>query len=252
MRNRTLTLAITIALLSISAGAFAATNLPVPRQYVADYAKVIDMQNKHILNGLLQELEQKTGAQFIVLTVQTTEGLPIEQYAIELAERWKLGQKGKDNGLLMVVAITDKKYRIEVGYGLEGFITDQYAGRLGREFLVPYFRQGQYGKGTYEVAVRLAGKIAAEAGVQLTGMPKIAPPPTQRRRVSPCGNVLFMLLLIPMMFTRTGRMMLFFMLLSGGRGGARWGGGGGMGGGFGSFGGGMGGGFGGGGAGGSW
>ena len=78
--------------------AYAKADLPMPLHYVEDYANVINNSDEHSLNGILQELQQKCGAQYIVLTVQTAGGLPIEQFAIELAEKWKLGQKGKDNG----------------------------------------------------------------------------------------------------------------------------------------------------------
>ena len=93
-------------------------NLPMPRHYVEDYANIINSSDEQSLNGILQELEQKTGAQFIVLTVESTEGLPIEQFSIELAEKWKLGRSGKDNGMLFVIATKDRKYRFEV----DGFI----------------------------------------------------------------------------------------------------------------------------------
>jgi len=90
----------------------------MPRHYVEDYANVINESEERSLNGVLQELYQKTGAQYIVLTVLSAGGLPIEQFSIELAEKWKLGQKGKDNGMLFVLAKNDQKWRFEVGYGL--------------------------------------------------------------------------------------------------------------------------------------
>jgi len=105
-------LGLIVTLLVISAvpqPGYAQTDLPIPRHYVEDYANVINTSDERSLNGILQELEQKTGAQYIVLTVQTTGGLPIEQFSIELAEKWKLGQKGKDNGMLFVLAKNDRK-----------------------------------------------------------------------------------------------------------------------------------------------
>jgi uncharacterized protein len=237
-------------------------DLPMPRRYVEDYANVINASDERSLVGVLQELEQKTGAQYIVLTVLTTDSMPIEQFSIELAEKWKLGQKGKDNGLLFVLAKNDRKWRFEVGYGLEGFVTDQYCGRVGREVLVPFLRKGDYSQGIYKANLQIAQRIATEAGVTLSGMPKTKPVPVRRRtRGLPfCGSLpilIFMLLL----FGGLGRGMGWWFFLPfifggfGGHGGyGRSGsfGGGSFGGGFGGFGGGMGGGFGGGGASGGW
>jgi uncharacterized protein len=236
--------------------------LPMPRHYVEDYANVINGAVEQSLNGILQELEQKTGTQYIILTVQTTGGVPIEQFSIELAEKWKLGQKGKDNGMLFTIAVKDRRYRFEVGYGLEGFITDQSCDRVGREILVPYLRKGDYSQGIYQANLKIIQKIAAEADVALTGMPKQAPlPVAQRRRSLPCCSILPLLILMLLIFGGLGRgrgwwFFLPFMLGgfggSGGYGRSGSYGGGSFGGGFGGFGGGMGGGFGGGGASGGW
>jgi len=254
---------------AITASSYAQLDLSMPRHYVEDYAKVINSSHEQALNGILQELEQKTGTQYIILTVQTTEAVPIEQFAIELAEKWKLGQKGKDNGMLFVLAAKDRRYRFEVGYGLEGFITDQFCGRVGREVLVPFLKKGDYSQGIYQANLQVAQKIAAESGVTLTGMPKLAPVPAERRaegvgrrRIGlPCCSILPFLFIILLIFGGLGRGMgwwLFLPFLFGGFGSyggyGRSGsyGGGSFGGGFGGFGGGMGGGFGGGGASGGW
>lgn len=244
----------------------AAADLPMPRHYVEDYANVVNASQERLLNGILQELEQKTGAQYIILTVETTGGMSIEQFSIELAEKWKLGQKGKDNGMLFVLAKNDRKWRFEVGYGLEGFITDQYCGQAGREVLVPYLKKGNYSEGIYQANLIVVQNIATKAGAALTGMPKMAPMGTQRnniRRGLPCCSSLPMLFFMFMIFGGRGRgrgmgLWLFLPFMLGGFGGhggyGRSGsfGGGSFGGGFGGFGGGMGGGFGGGGASGGW
>ncbi len=237
------------------------TNLPMPLRYVQDDANVINASDEHTLNGILQELEQKTGVQYIVLTVQTTGGMPIEQFSIELVEKWKLGRKGKDNGMLFTLAAKDRKYRFEVGYGLEGFITDQYCGRIGRNVLVPYLRKGDFSQGIYQANVQVIQRIASEAGVTLSGMPNVTPTLDRRRPVGlPCCSALPMLFFMLLIFGG-GRGMGWWFLLPfmfggfGGHGGyGRSGsfGGGSFGGGFGRFGGGMGGGFGGGGASGGW
>ena len=241
---------------------YSQADLPTPSHYVEDYANVINDSDEHSLNGILQELEQKTGTQYIILTVLSTGELPIEQFAIELAEKWKLGQKGKDNGLLFVLAKNDRRWRFEVGYGLEGFITDQYCYRTGSDVLAPYLRKGDYSRGIYEANMRIVQRIASEAGVNLTGMPKVTPVPVRdRRRGLPCCSLLPIIIFLLLIFGGAGRGMgwwLFLPFMMGGFGGhggyGRSGsfGGGSFGGGFGGFGGGMGGGFGGGGASGGW
>jgi uncharacterized protein len=263
MRRRFCLLLVTVLVTSaVTRVGYAEANLPRPTRYVQDYANVIDASTEQSLNGILQELEQKTGAQYIVLTVQTTEGVPIEQFALEYAEKWKLGQKGKDNGMLFVLAARDRKYRFEVGYGLEGFVTDQYCGRVGRDVLVPYLKRGDYGQGIHQANLTVVGQIASKAGATLTGMPKLKPVRVgSRTRGLPCCGILPMIFIMLMLFGRGGRgmgMWFFLPFMLGGFGGhggyGRSGsfGGGSFGGGFGSFGGGMGGGFGGGGASGSW
>lgn len=224
-----------------------------PTDYVMDQAGVIEAGAEQRLIGQLRELEQKTGVQMIILTVPSTEGMPIESYAIDRAQHWGLGQKGKDNGLLMVVAVNDRAYRFEVGYGLESVIPDSLAGSIGRQYLVPRFKQGDYTGGISDASTVIMGTIAQAYGVQLTG---VSPSPTRRQR-SRGGftpGVLFFLavfvlsLLLP-------RRATFFGRRTRGFGGVWYGGSGGFGGGgggFGGFGGGGGGGFGGGGASGGW
>jgi len=227
-----------------------------PARYVVDLAGIIDAELEMKLNGYLQELEQKTTAQFVILTIESLAGEAIESFALEVAhDKWKLGQKGKDNGLLLLVAVKDRKYRIEVGYGLEGALPDSFVGSVGRDYLVPYFRKGDYSKGVLTAALALTGKVAGEAGVAITGMPN----PEQAGRPddsgSPFGNIVALLVFIFVMgaFIKNPKAFLLFFLFSSMSGhGRRWGGGSGFGGGFGSFGGGGGGGFGGGGASGSW
>lgn len=195
-------LAVTSLLIfSVPSIGYGQAGLPMPSHYVEDYANVLAASDEASLNGILQELEQKTGAQYIVLTVQSTEGVAIDQYAIELAEKWKLGQAGKDNGMLFVIAVGDKKYRFEVGYGLEGFITDAYCGRVGREVLKPYLKKGDYSKGILQATATIAQRIAKEYGVTLSGMPKLRSVPGGRvRRGVPCCGLLPFLLLFLIFF----------------------------------------------------
>lgn len=228
---------------------------PAPKTYVTDRAGIIDSATVQSLTGLLQELEQKAGARIVVLTVKTTDGQDIAQFAFERADQWKFGANRDSASVLLVVAAKDRKYRIEVGYDSEGVLPDGLVGQVGRDYFVPHFRAGKYGQGIHEAIAVLAQTVAQEKGVTLSSMPKLTMP-SRRQSYLPCGSAVFPLLMLIMLVSgrRRSRGMLFWGLLGGSMmGGGRSSGGGGFGGGgFGGFGGGGGGGFGGGGAGGSW
>lgn len=247
---------------ALSASASTPEPPAVPRDYVVDLAGVIRPDVQSRLNALLLELEQKTTAQVVVLTVQSLDNEDIESFSIDLAhKKWKLGQKGKDNGVLLVVAVKDRKYRLEVGYGLESVLPDSFVGTIGREYFVPHFRQGDYGGGIYAGTVAIIRTIAEHEGVSITG---VTSEETARPRVTIVGRPLsmfqavvfgiFALIALVLFITHPRQcflILLFSQMGGGGRGG--WSsGGGGFSGGGGSFGGGGGGGFGGGGASGGW
>ncbi len=262
MKSRIKVLALFIFIcLCLSANAsYAEVAIPdKPVNHVVDLAGVINDNVEAALNQYLLELEQKTTAQMIVLTITSLEGESIDDISIRIAhDKWKLGQKGKDNGVLFLIALQDKKYRIEVGYGLEGVLPDSLAGTIGRQYLVPYFRKGDYSTGILTASLAVISEIASEAEVEITGMPKLSasstyPHRTKRRKPTLLGSIFSILFLIGLiyLFIKHPRLFMLFLLMSmmGGRRGG-WGGGGGFGGG--SFGGGGGGGFGGGGASGGW
>ncbi len=236
-----------------------AQELPVPQRYVDDRANIISDFVENRLNGYLQELEQKTGAQVIVLTINTTGDIPIETYAIELATKWKLGQKGKDNGALVIVAKDDRAYRIEVGYGLEGILPDSFCGTVGRTYFVPNFQKGRFGEGIFQGVVIMVHRIAEENGVKISGMPDVAELRKKAEgRQNPFLSLLVLLVVLPFilnyLFNRRRYSPYWWggpPIIMGGPRGFGSGSSGGFGG-FGSFGGGGGGSFGGGGASGRW
>ena len=222
-----------------------------PPNYVVDLAGVVDDGVEARTNALLRELEQQTTAQVVVLTLPTLDGESLEAFSIDLAHnRWKLGQKGKDNGVLLTLAMQERKYRIEVGYGLEGVLPDSLVGSLGREVLVPAFRAGDFGGGLAAMAGELATRVAAGAGVTLAAAPPVAARGAARAagKPGPLATVLALLLIPLFIYLLIRHPQLLIMMLLSSRGGSRdsWGGGGG------GFGGGGGGGFGGGGSSGSW
>jgi len=239
-----------------------------PAGYVSDLAGVIRPEAKERLEALCTEMEQKTGAQMAIVTVQSLEGESVENYAVDLFKQLGVGSKKDNRGVLLLVAPNDRKYRIEVGYGLEPVINDARAGDAGRA-MVPFLRANDYGTATVVATRQLAKYIADDAGVTLSGLP-----PAVRNRNSG-GNVGFpvfwvflgLIIFFRVMGSLSGRggrgsggsgclwFLLGMLASNGGRssGGGGWGGGGfgggGGGGGFGGFGGG---GSGGGGASGSW
>jgi uncharacterized protein len=216
----------------------------MPPDYVVDLAGIIDENVKTRLNRYLQELEQKTSSQVVILTVTSLEGESIEEFSISTAhDKWKLGQKGKDNGVLLIVAFKDRKYRFEIGYGLESVLPDSLVGSIGRKYLVPYFQKGDYSTGIYTATLALINEIASKEGVEITGMPKLQGPayPNMPKGGGIVGAIFAILFLVGVviLFIKYPRLFIFLLLTSsiGGRRGS-WGGGGGFGGGGGGFGGG--------------
>lgn len=114
---------------------------------VTDLTQTLDANQRAQLESQLATLEQRKGAQLAVLLIPTTGEDSIEDYAVRAFEQWKLGRKGVDDGVLLVVAKNDRTLRIEVGYGLEGTITDVQAGRIIREQIVPHFKTGDFASG---------------------------------------------------------------------------------------------------------
>ncbi len=131
-----------------------------PAQYVVDLAGVLDANTQTRLNTALRDLEAQTTAQMVVLTVNSLDGEPIESFSHETAVKWRIGQKGKDNGVLLTVAVKDHKYRIEVGYGLEGTLPDSLVGSIGRQYLVPNFKKGDVATGIVAAVNQLVKTIS--------------------------------------------------------------------------------------------
>jgi len=249
--------------------------LPKPTTYVSDFADVIDSGSKQSIEDYCRQVYEKAHATIVVVTINSLDGVAIEDFTTQLEDKWKVGAKGTDRGVLMVFAIQDHKRRIEVGTGLEGILNDAKTGDIGRD-MVPQLKAGQYGPAILLGAQELGAAIAADAGVTLDAA---TPHTYHRERVRSSngtgfgiGGVIFIIVLI-FLFARGGRggprggggsglmwFLLGSMLGGGGRGGSGFGGGGfggggdsgGGGGGGGDFGGGFGGGSDGGGSSGDW
>jgi uncharacterized protein len=229
-----------------------------PSDYVNDFARVLDQATIAQLDGLCQQIDQKAHAQIAVVTVNSLDGSDIESYAVDLYKKWGIGSKSTNRGVLILLAVQDHRYRIEVGYGLEPILPDGKVGGFGRE-AVPLLRGNDYGGAVSLMTSRVADVIAQDMGIQLVGARPQVPAETREEPSSglPVGAILVILIVI--LAVPPLRRLLFWMLLLGAGGGFRGGGyagggwsGGGFGGGGGGFGGFGGGSSGGGGASGSW
>ncbi len=178
-----------------------------PTGYVTDNAGVLDSATRARLEALCTELEQKTGVQMGIVTVRSLDGEDIDSYGADLYKQLGIGNKKNDEGVLLLLAPRERKYRIEVGYGLEPVINDARAGDAGRA-MVPLLRAGNYGAGVELAAWQLAKYVADAHGVSLSGRP---PERAGRRESHDGGGIsIFSILVI---------LLVFSLLSRGGRGG---------------------------------
>jgi uncharacterized protein len=203
-----------------------ARDVPALSAHVNDTAGMLSPAESAALEQKLTAYEQRTGRQFALLTVDSLDGDDLEGFSIRVVEAWKLGQKGKDNGLMLLVVKNDHKLRIEVGYGLEGAITDAFSSRVTRNLLAPAMRAGNVAAGFDQAFSALMAQAAGEdppAGVNALKDPDSAPQSGGSHIIS---WIVLLLFLAPVLIP-----ILLFSGRRGGRGG--WGGGGFGGGGFG-------------------
>ncbi len=134
--------------------------------FVNDYTGVVSADWKNKIENLCKDVKNKTGAEIAVAVINSLEGLTIEEYAVKLFEKWKIGKADKDNGVLLLIAIKDRRLRIEVGYGLEGAITDLEAGDIVNDVISPFFKKENYGEGIYNGVAAIAHEIYKEYGIE--------------------------------------------------------------------------------------
>jgi uncharacterized protein len=243
-----------LALLVAGTALAAQLSFPPLTGRVVDDAGILSDDTKARLTGILQQLEQKTGDQLVVATLKSLQGQDIATYGYQLGRHWGIGQKGKNNGALLIVAPNEHKVRIEVGYGLEGDLTDAASRIIIENAILPQFRSGNYDAGVEQGTVEIVRLIGGDK-VDLSREPQAPQPEHQEKHGIPWVVIAFILVWIifgrglwPLLFLGGGGWGRGGGWGSGGFGGGGFGGGGGGGG---SFGGG-GGSFGGGGASGSW
>jgi uncharacterized protein len=138
--------ALALAFFALVSPAFAQT-FPPPTGRVVDQAHLLSAAQVQDITGKSEALEKKTGAQFVVATVNGLEGYPVEDYGYRLGRAWGIGQKGKDNGVILLVAPKEHKVRVEVGYGATPYLTDAMSGLIIREAILPKFKAGDMGGG---------------------------------------------------------------------------------------------------------
>lgn len=159
--------AMVFSLISVTTVTAAEKVFPLPAGYVSDFAGVMDAPSVERLASLLAKIENSGIAEVAVVTIPSFEEsgfADIEGAAVKLFEEWEVGKKGKDNGILILASMKEKKVRIEVGYGLEGQIPDGAAGEIIRNGIIPYFKKQQFGGGLYNGVLLVAERISADVG----------------------------------------------------------------------------------------
>jgi uncharacterized protein len=161
-----------------------AADFPKPLGRVNDFAGILSEASRHRLQALVEEVERETTAELFVVTVPTLEGLTVEAYANKLFNAWGIGKKGKDNGLLVLVCPSERRMRIEVGYGLEATVPDGLAGQVIRDDFTPHFKAGDYPGGMEAGAWSLARIVLGRE-------PSASPAPPSPRDGAPPDGVFF-------------------------------------------------------------
>ena len=178
-----------------------------PQGYVSDFAHVLDEQSRAKLEAYCARVEQATGVQMALVVVDTLDGAPIEDVANTLYRKWGVGQKGKNEGIMLLLAIKDHRDRFEVGYGLEPILPDGFAGGVLRQ-VRPLLQQHSYGQAMFAAADEMGSRIAAAKGITLDFSARPQRRLVQHRRTT-----------IPWPFIIVGILALLFLLRRGGGGG---------------------------------
>ena len=211
------TLLVAVAMSIAIATTTSAVAQPAPPRLTAavnDFANVVGGSETRQITDLIERLKAASGDVIVVATVKTFKPWPdVDSYAVKMFENGGqgIGTKGKDNGLLILLAVDDRTVKVEVGYGLEGFITDGYSGQVSRDTMRPYFRNGDYGGGLLAGVTEIAGRIAQNRNVDI-GVARREPSGSVHFKV-PFGFWLFLAIIILRAMSRGG---------GGPRSGRRW------------------------------
>ena len=171
MRRKIFISFLMLLMIFVAAPVMAKMNLVSPTNdfYVADYGNVITEATKEHIIGVNKSLRDKTGAQICVVTLDSLDGAAVEDYAVALFRKFGIGDKSKNNGVLLMIAVGDRRARIEVGYGLEGRLNDGRCGSIMDNYLVPYLKKNNFDEGILNTFDALASEVSAEYGVTVDG-----------------------------------------------------------------------------------
>jgi uncharacterized protein len=186
---------------------YAQPPLPELTEPVNDFANVIDPAEEQQIDRLSRTLKAATSDVIVVVTVDAVEPYAeIREYAVKLFENHGrgIGERGKDNGVLILLALKERRVEIEVGYGLEQWITDGYAGETSRDYMVPEFRNGRYGAGLLAGTARIVGRIAQGRNVTLTGVELPAERANRSGGQIPLSMIFFIFIVIVLLSQRLG------------------------------------------------
>jgi uncharacterized protein len=214
--------------------------------YVNDYANVLSAETKQLMMNSSVDLQSKTGAQIVVVTVNSLEGNVLEEYTLNILRSWGIGDKTKKNGVLIFLSLTERKSRIEVGYGLEGALPDGKVGRIQDDYMLSYYKTGDYNAGIKNGYLAVLGEVLKEYNVTLS---ENAPNAVSKKassnpidNINPVFKIIFIIFIILLFLfdwiflggsiTRALMWAFIFFGGRGGRGGGFGGGGYGGGGGF--------------------
>jgi len=232
-----------VLLILVSVSLSAQNSFPKPIGWVNDYAGVLSEQNKLELTDWLTEIKEKTDVEMAIAIFSDIGGKDYQNFATDLYRAWGVGNN-KDEGVLLLIAVQERKIKFEVGYGSEGYLTDYNTNNIlneMREFL-PKGNEN-YNEAVRQASMMIIGRIADEKGVQITGVPLYKNVSGSDKTQSRTGNLIAVAVFIFLIIITRGRILYWLMLMSilgGGRSGGGYGGrggSGGFGGGFGGFGG---------------
>lgn len=230
----------TIAFLLLFCSLLGAVTYPKPTAYINDFAQIMSPETKNQIEGWAIELKQKTDVELAIAVMPDIGGMDENSYAVDLWKAWKIGN-ARDEGVLILVAVAERRIKIEVGYGSEAYLTDAYSGDVFRNMreLLPKGSE-QWDQALMQGSLMLLDRIAKEKGVQLSGFPTYNQANNNVKN-SPIPFIVMAIIFVFLVIVTKGKILevlLWAIILGGGRGGGgSWGGGSSGGGGFGGFGG---------------
>lgn len=182
-----------------------ALEVPPLKQRVNDTANMLSASTKQQLEEILGRFEQTDSTQIVLLTIPSLGGEVLEEFSIKVADQWKIGQKGLDNGAILLIAKNDRKIRIEVGYGLEGSLTDLMAGRIIRNVIVPKFKAGNFDQGVIDGVQAMIGVVRGEYQA-----PEKIPSRRSKKVKSTPPFPFFIIWVLAVLFTIVGKLRRIF------------------------------------------